>query len=106
MVNFFFLHQCNQLVYCQRYKRSSPTDLYRFCFGFYRQPSPAIYNTGQAEPGLETCICAILALPVTDTDLAMGEGRKSVVLGVEKLLPTQGCIIEHLLDFEWADQRN
>ena len=27
-------------------------------------------------------------------------------LGVEKLLPTQGCIIEHLLDFEWADQRN
>ena len=26
--------------------------------------------------------------------------------GVEKLLPTQGCIIEHLLDFEWADQRN
>ena len=26
--------------------------------------------------------------------------------GVEKLLPTQGCIIEHLLDFEWPDQRN
>ena len=26
--------------------------------------------------------------------------------GVKKLLPTQGCIIEHLLDFEWADQRN
>ena len=26
--------------------------------------------------------------------------------GVEKLLPNQECIIEHLLDFEWADQRN
>ena len=48
------------------------------------------------KPGLKTCICAILALHVTDTDLAMGEGRrKSVdsalqtsVLGVKTLHST------------------
>ena len=84
IVKFFCINVTNWFTVNATNEAVQHNYLYRFCFGFYRQPSPAIYNdTGQAEPGLETCICAILALPVTDTDLAIGEGRrKSVVLGV------------------------
>ena len=53
--------------------------------------------------GCEKFLCQLFNFGFTSAKALIEVALKKLKghQGVEKLLPTQGCIIEHLLDFEW-----